>query len=309
MLFGIGLELKDIKANSAFQNRDITPSSACKSEHAGEFMKLVEGLGLNIGIKLSKLAGAGQSDTTWENFTYHWKRSAGEEAAIKEDSYEPLLQYLKDHCKLNAVIVDNGQGLPNGHLFDQHVHTLKKDVIVRSKELRKTGDEPKYIYHLSGRTDVAIIDPAERVVSRMSVLVAIEVKISGFNEDEGLREAFLQLIGLNTANAHRSPVVILTNLANIHYVIFLEAIGFPNIKYTLRIEGFSQFSLALSRALELSQRECFTKHFGGPPTPQASQTSIEEEEEGGTLGNVQFKAAGNGGGGASSSSSSSRLDS
>jgi hypothetical protein len=292
-LFSLGLNVQEMKNSVVFQNRNITPSSACLSKHADEFQHLLEGLHMNIGSRLSLLATVQEAtEPVFENnFTFSWKRpsatsgggasATGGKGDSKEgESYAPLVDYLTT-LGLKAVVVGSGQGLPNGHLFNQHVHTLKKDVTMRSGELRKTGDEPRYLYRLSGRTDVVVIAPEETVVSRQSVRVAIEVKPEySLNKDESLREAFLQLIGLNAGNAIQSPVVILTDLVKTHYVLFLDASMPPLVKYSLKILKFSQINFALSEASKLSVRPCFTQHFGAPPTPQASETSIEGDVEG-----------------------------
>jgi len=122
-----------------------------------------------------------------------------------------------------------------------------------------------------------------------SVLVVIEIKPGSFSDgslESGLREAFVQLIGLSVGNTFHSPVVILTNLSRSHYVLSLEvAAEFPRLKYSLKIQKFKQFNYALSSAWELSKRKCFTKYFGRPPSLPASEKSDEEEE---TYGNVQL---------------------
>ena len=79
------------------------------------------------------------------------------------------------------------------------VYTLKTDIRLRSKVLRLTGDKPRYKFHLLDRTDVVVLIPGSVSISRQTVCVAVEVKPEGFNVKEGLREAFLQLIGLNVA--------------------------------------------------------------------------------------------------------------
>jgi len=304
MLFDMHLKLNNIEAATGFQVTEITPSSACKSSNSKHFEALTTGLGFQIGKLADKVLDFEEHpQIDWKNFVFHWnakRASDGAPATKEEDSYKPLVKYLQNVSNLKAFVVASGDHLYNGRLFEQDVHTLKEDISVSSFELRKTGAQPRKIITIKGRTDVVIIDPNQDLC-RSSVLIAIEVKPGKFTDftlEAGLREIFVQLIGLNTANPFHSPAVLLTNLVESHYLMFLEATGnLPRLKFKLKILKFSQLNHSLAHALKLSQRDCITKHFGAPPTPQTSEKTSEkseEEEEEENFGNVQLGAASDG---------------
>jgi hypothetical protein len=102
--------------------------------------------------------------------------------------------------------------------FETNVHSLKSDVRLRSLELRKNGDEPRREngdekFCIRVRTDVVIVNGYAVSINRQTSRIAIEVKPEEFAVFEGLREAFLQLVGLIVSNENISSCVILTNFA------------------------------------------------------------------------------------------------
>lgn len=197
---------------------------------------------------------------------------------MEATSYEPLVNYLRNVAQVNAFLVPNGTGLPNRLLFDMPVYSLKSDMRLRSNELRLTGDEPRMKFQLLGRTDAVILTTDSVSICRQTTCIALEVKPEGFNLKEGLREALLQLIGLNVANETHSPLVLLTNLALSHYVLYLECDNEIKQLFRLVVKKYTAFNQALWKATSLKGRECITKHFGAAATPLSSAAESESEQ-------------------------------
>ena len=294
--FNFGKELSDIKAHVRVESLIVKPSEACKSnpESTSTFNRLLECLHLEYSHDLTLVAEDGEvSDACpWSNHTHNWTAARRSEAAtsqvevakvddvkVEKASYQPLVDYLNNVAQLTAHKVPNGTSLPNRLLFDIFVYTLKTDIRLRSKVLRLTGDEPRYKFHLLGRTDVVVLIPGSVSISRQTVCVAVEVKPEGFNVREGLREAFLQLIGLNVANEIRSSSVILTNLAQTHFVLYLECVDPIKLRFKLVVKKYTAFNQALWMAMSLKDLPCRTKHFGAAPTPHSSAAESESEED------------------------------
>jgi hypothetical protein len=293
MAFNFGKQLSDIRADVRVESLIVKPSEACKSnpENIAVFSRLLECLHLEYNHDLSLAAVEGEccADCPWANHVHNWTaaRNAAKlpadadkpDTSLESSSYEPLVEYLKSVAHQNALAVRNGAGLPNGLLFDMFVYSLKSDVRLRSKVLRMTADEPRAKFHIMGRTDVVVLHPSSVSATRQTTCTAIEVKPEGFNVKEALREAFLQLIGLNIANEIRSPCVILTNLAMAHYVMYLQCVDPIKLRFKLVIKQYKSFNQALWMAMSLADRECITKHFGAAPTAQSSAADSASENE------------------------------
>lgn len=127
---------------------------------------------------------------------------------------------------------------PNCVLFDVDIYNMRLSVLsLGSAELRIPGVEPKLRFRLSGRSDLVVLQPGRENVSRLNLRYAIVVKVNlGFNVNESLREAYLQLVGLNADNNNSSPPVLLSDLNDIHFVLYLELKDSSNSHYFLRIE-------------------------------------------------------------------------
>jgi len=293
MAFNFGKQLSDIRADVRVESLIVKPSEACKSnpESIAVFSRLLECLHMDYSHDLTLVAVEGEvsAECPWANHVHNW--TAARKAAkpptsadnpgttLEASSYEPLVEYLKLTAKLNALAVPNGAGLPNRLLFDMFVYSLKSDVRLRSKVLRESAEEPRAKFHIMGRTDVAVIHHSSVSATRQTTCTAIEVKPDGFNVKEALREAFLQLIGLNVANEIRSPCVLLTNLAQTHYVMYLVCVDPYKLRYKLELRYYKSFNQALWMAASLTDRECVTKHFGAAPTPQSSAADSDSDDE------------------------------
>lgn len=214
------------------------------------------------------------------------KEKEKEKGKLEKMSYVPLLGYLTG-LGLHAQVVADGQGLSMSLLYKTEIYSLNPHLKISSEDLRKTGDQPKLKFVIKGKTDVVILNAPTSSPNRMNTIIAIEVKPVGFNEEVSLREAFLQLIGLNVANPVRSPPVILTNLAGIHYVLKLQIVDGERLQYDLLLKKFSSFNQALQFSYSFKEEGSITKHFGAAPTPERNTNFVDEEKE--DEGNAEFE--------------------
>ena len=88
---------------------------------------------------------------------------------------------------------------------------------------------------------------------------------------QALREAALQLIGLNVDNSSISASVLLTDLTSTHFVLYLEAVDINRQAFKLVVKQYSAFNDAIALVDVLKDRPCITGHFGSPPTPESSE--------------------------------------
>lgn len=202
----------------------------------------------------------------------HQEASEKELKKAETNSYEHV-KLLLDLIGENSCVIGNGQCLPNGLLFNVAVHTMRKNIIVRSVDLRKTGEEPKHVFNLCGRSDVIALLPGRLIVSRMNTRYVIEVKVKGFKLNEALKESYLQLVGLSIDNNNTSPPVILTDLNEKHYVLCLEVEDSLSLKFRLSIKQFPSLLLCIQRCRALANLPCITTRFGSAPTPPSSLQS------------------------------------
>lgn len=154
---------------------------------------------------------------------------------------------------------------------------MRKNILIRSAELRKTGTEPKHLFNLSGRSDLVALLPDKVNVTRMNTRYVIEVKVKGFNVRTALKEAYLQLVGLSVGNNNSSPPVILTDLNEVHYVLCLELNDPVTLKFELCIHQFPSLVMCIQRCRALARRPCITASFGSPPTPASSMQGASSD--------------------------------
>eukprot|EP00038_Savillea_parva_P004923 m.145081 g.145081 ORF g.145081 m.145081 type:complete len:121 (-) comp11615_c0_seq2:72-434(-) len=107
------------------------------------------------------------------------------------------------------------------------------------------------------------------------VTVLIEIKTVDGMRGSGSacrREAMVQLIGMNAANPHHSPPVVVSNLANTHFVLYLERL--PEQKYPYQFviceAQCSSFAAAVHCALAIAARDPITQDFSRSNTPPTS---------------------------------------
>jgi hypothetical protein len=201
---------------------------------------------------------------------------------LETKSYAPLSEFLLSIGE-SSLVVGNGKNLPNGLLFNVAVHSMRKSVNIRSAELRKTGEEPKHVFNLTGRTDLITFLPGKTIPSRMNTRYAIAIKAKGFNLSEALKEAYLQLVGLSVDNNNTSPPVILTDLDKNHFVLCFEPEDLVLLKFKLCIVQFPTLVMCIQRCRALANKPCFTARFGSPPTPSPSMLEgsdgFQDDEE------------------------------
>ncbi len=248
----------------------ITPSEYKKSVHKEIFLDLMEMFSFGrtaITKQIVEFDGALPSRSAELDYTFHW--DGQEEIA----SYEPLLQHLRDRG-IFAVRVDKGQNLPDGFLYREELWTLKRNTSLSSKDLRETSEMPVLKYLLRGTTDLVRMNDATRSLGKHNNRYFIEIKrVDDFKVEDSLREAVLQLIGGNTSNSFHSPPVVLTNLAKMHFVLYITLVGDPRVRlsFKLNVVKMPSFGVALAFVEEYTaEMRSVTLHFGRKPTPSSS---------------------------------------
>lgn len=277
----IDQKLRIICDQTAVEKCILTPSAACLSANEKDFTRLVTLLRLAEGSRLSEMIENFEEEPLPQlpKFAFKWKMDAaeGEENSLERKSYRPLIQYLES-LSMCALDVSEGQKCQKKNLFDSEVHTIRPNTMLNTVTLTKTSQCPFLIQHLRGRTDVVII--AEQYataiyVTKFQIRVAIEVKtVALMNSiDVCLREAAVQLIGINVENIERSPPVLLTNLVGRHYCLYLTCSDSPELHlvYKMRIIKFETFEDALSFALQRGDLPPVTANFGRRSTPPVSE--------------------------------------
>jgi hypothetical protein len=188
---------------------------------------------------------------------------------------------------ISVVCVAGGQSLPDDLLYNEELWTLKKNTSLRSEDLRKTSSEPILKYTICGRTDLVRIRFKDEALGKINNRYFIEIKrAEDFVQEDSLREAVLQLIGGNVSNSFHSPPVVLTNLAKMHFVLFITRDGDPTVelKFNLSILKMQTFGAAIAFVEEKTTTfQSVTLHLGRKPTPPASplkdQTSAEASDD------------------------------
>lgn len=252
----------------------VTPSDAMKSKCTPQFFEILDLCGFGrqqmaprVIVHLDPVVRSNELD-----FSFNWQKDDKE-----SDSYAPLQQHLLD-LGVPTIDVSSGQGLPNGILFQEALHTLKKNTMLSSSDLRKNGTCPYYKFTVQGRTDLVRMWDPMAPLGKSNNMYFIEVKrVCDFDKEHSLREAAIQLIGGNASNSFHSPPVVLTNLAKEHYVLFITLVGDPTIdlRFKLNISKFTAFGAAIGfvEARTVQMASC-TLHLGRRPTPPSSPSTV-----------------------------------
>jgi hypothetical protein len=184
----------------------------------------------------------------------------------------------------NAHIIDSGQGLVDGLLYDEEVYTLRPKIYYdnSSTSFKQTGSLT-LMYNAAGRSDLISLNVDHNVerqgIHRFACRCLYEIKTvdamkNESGENSALRECCEQLIGINASNFKMSPSVLLTNLNYNHYVLFIQQ---PELgTYNLVIERFKYLFSAVYRADKLADRSCFSQDFGRMPSRAASFVTEED---------------------------------
>jgi hypothetical protein len=204
-------------------------------------------------------------------------------AACKSDeemeiaSYAVIKQYLDD-AKLQCRIVGNGQNLPDGLLFDAKLFTLRQQ-----NPFEKKFQPVYFVQRLRGRTDVVVLRQDIELhgqILQHHVDFAIEVKTPSqmqSSKSKCVREAALQLIGLNAENHQWTPAVILTNLVKTHLVLYLKKDGVEPVQYSIHSKRCSTFRAAVHLVCTM-ERPKISADFSRCPSPPASEDSTVSDE-------------------------------
>ena len=259
---------------------NLTPSRTCRSDGSGkkDFLELMSTLDLECTRKLADLISAVEpvgTPCSFNPFTFQWGTRP------ESQGYVPLKEYLEASGFQRVYVIANGEGLNDKLLFNEvDVFTLRPCSGQPANIWKKHERVPIKRFSISGRSDVVVVDEKclHRYYGREHVLFVLEVKtIDGFSDDSlCLREAALQLIGLNVANIYVSPPVVLTNLNGKHYVLYIDrgADHETCLKFTMKIHKFTLLAEALHYVREyLIPRSCVTKDFGRGLTPDTSVKS------------------------------------
>ena len=270
-------------------NLKVTPSSFAKSEKKINFQSFITALQLGNTPYLANLANKceiAKDDSSFQECELKFDKDKNE-----HEYYNPIIEYLTKIGYKNSHIVADGQFLLNSNLFDVDLYTLRgfSRVSINDYRNRDYNESPRLIYHLTGRTDIVILKEEmniSKLIAPADVSICIEVKptklLSGEQKiNECLREAFLQLVGVNTNNLNASPCVILTDTAKVNYILYLIRKSRPQKKkYLLKITKFDSFSATLDfvKREGLDTRKPFTFDFCRAPSLSDIRDAIAEEE-------------------------------
>eukprot|EP01038_Epipyxis_sp_PR26KG_P015397 gene15397-20766_t len=238
----------------------LIPSEACLSiEENSHFVNLMELLGfkrtgnlMDVSFLFNDNFNFGLSD---QPFIVDWVNI--------DDSYchDIVTDWLNEKG-YNALNVSNGADLPHGQLYNVKIYEpLSCDMFPMA--LR---------YQLGGRTDIIVMKRKHRN-NRMKMKFFINIKrVTDMETDSqiqlSLREAFLQLLGMNSYNPYCSPPGVLTNLQNKNFVLYF-AYDDEDEEYKLMIIECKSFDRAVDLADEMSNRPSCTNNLGvGNAPPQ-----------------------------------------
>ena len=258
----------------------ITPSEYKKSKNKETFLDLMEIFGfgrVRIDSQIIVFSGAHPMNSAELNYVHQWKKGQSEPA-----SYNGLQEHLHTHG-IDTVVVGEGQGLPDKLLYHEELWTLKKNTSLRSEDSRKTGEELIFKYILEGRTDLVRTRDSADPLGKSNNRYFIEIKrVVDFVEEDSLREAVLELIGGNASNSFHSPPVLLTNLATMHYVLYISLASDPTValRFKLNVVKMPTFGVALAFVEERTAKmKSVTLHLGRKPTPPPSPSKAKNASE------------------------------
>ena len=279
ILAGVAMLQKklDDRLHTIIESR-ITPSKLANSEFKNTFYDLLETLGLGRASMKSRITVFDDNVEHSEPLNFKFRFSDGK---TESSSYMPLQNFLSQRG-IHALIVGEGEGLPDRNLYYEEIWQLKKNISVSSADLRKTGDEPIFKYIITGRTDLVCVYNPTWPIGKQNNRYYIEIKtVEGFREEDSLREAAAQLIGGNAANGFHSPPVLLSNLFKNHYLLYFTLEGDPRLllAYKLNVLKMPSFGAALAMVESMTmERHCYTRNMGCKPTPPSSPPRNCESE-------------------------------
>lgn len=245
---------------------DIDPSLACSAKKAHHFSIVLEWLGMRDDLDFSKyvssLTPKPSPKVTFPQFkSFDWKHKP------ESDGHKTMCKYLRS-CGLIYREIGN-----DTRFFDRTVFRFQSRDD-NEAALHQEGVELFHQFRIYGKTDIAVLE--ENIFSRSKLKFAMEIKTveamsSAAGVNQALREAFLQLVGVNVQNAYKSPAVVLTNMNQKHFVLYLVR-SENRAKFELKIHSSSDFHEIIHFANELSKRRCITGNLGSVLIPPSSHT-------------------------------------
>lgn len=205
------------------------------------------------------------------DFTFSW------EGRPESAAYEPLLRHLLDHgiCAVNI-------GFHDAPLYREEIWTFRKS----PEDLRRASQESLLRFIIQGRTDLVRKRFGSKPLGKSNNRYFIALKRVG-SVEESLREAVLQLIGGNASNCFHSPPVLLTDLVNIHFVLFISLVDDPTtvaLESKLNVVKMPSFGVALAFVEAATvEMKSVAKHTPSPSTApkviHTSNTAAGEEKQ------------------------------
>ena len=267
----IGLEVHGIREAlpRVLVGHVVSPSEASKKPQAVAALFDALGLGLAPRDDGSTYSLPDTCGPEW-NFSYQWpQHTATDDRVLERQSYEPVCNFLKN-VSLICANVSGGQDCVDGLLFNTDIFTCRYE-----NPHLVHGQKVYHRHRVAGRTDVAVLKAEQRgQILRHMVKFAIELKtVEGYRQSATgcMREAQLQLIGLNAFNTLSSPPVLLSNLARTHQVVYLTKDEDWN--YAIAVQNCATFAAAVHFANQKSEEGGISQHFARPNTPQSSDDS------------------------------------
>jgi len=244
-------------------------SDGCESSTHGkvkEYLSLLESLNM-AEPKVPENYKQGPSPKI-KRFIYKWGNNETEQEG---KAYDALVNHLQSNG-IHAYNISNGQSLNRSLLFNERLWTL------RSRDSAGFSQSVVTIGEVSGRTDVVVLREAldSPHILRNMVHFAIEIKRPEFLKattadfNGSIREATLQLIGLCAHNNNYTPAVLLTDLRNGFFVLYLTKVNGAKLIYKVEMEKFYTLEQAVEFASTVSSRECISLNFGRQPSPNES---------------------------------------
>ena len=104
------------------------------------------------------------------------------------------------------------------------IFSLRAKRGIPSEEL-DAEERPQFRFTLKGRTDLIVLFDKSMGAVNTNIRYYIEIKtVTDYNDVSCLKEAVLQVIGGNVAALYHSPSVLLTNLAEKHFVLYITRV-------------------------------------------------------------------------------------
>lgn len=284
---------------------DVNPSKECATNKSPWFVSFLSDL------RIFPAKSTGWDGDCWEvtakdvsiqpiKFTFSW--SGGEE----KSSYIPVHKYLCD-IGLEATLINNGQGLPDGFLFKQYLYMTRT---IDPNLVKNAQEQDRFlpcIGRIQGLSDVAVWKRNTTLdgVGSSNFSFFIEIKLVDDlrnSRDRCFRETILQLVGVNARNSNSSPPIILTNLAETHFILYLEADDSALFRFNIRVLRCKRFDIAVQYVREQLldgegnlHRTCITEYLGrrkitpiGTPSKEQEHVVDEDEEVEEEFEKVQF---------------------